>query len=59
MLYEIGFIENGEIIRGGYKAPLLTVGKWIRENMKLDPNTVYVAVPANGSAIPYAEGGLA
>ena len=55
MLYEIATIEDGNLNRGGVKAPLLTVGKWIRDNMDKYPGAVYVAVPASPDAITEAE----
>ena len=55
MLYEIGHIQDGQLVRGGIKAPLLTVGKWIREYSAIDKVTVYVAVPASPEAITAEE----
>jgi hypothetical protein len=55
MLYEIGYIQNGEIVRGGVKAPLLTVGKWIREQLELCPDAELFAIPANGEAMTEQE----
>lgn len=55
-LYEIAHLdENGTLQRGGLKATIATVGKWIEEAMALDPNTIYVAVPADEDAITLAE----
>ena len=55
MLYEVAHITNGELHRGGIKAPLLRVGKWIGELKETDPETIYVAVPADENAITEAE----
>lgn len=55
-LYEIAWVgEDGSLNRGGLKATIATVGKWIEENMKDDHETLYVAVPANEDAITLAE----
>ena len=55
MMYELGCLDNGEISRGGIKAPLLTVGKWIRENTALYPDVVFFAVPASPEAVTREE----
>ena len=55
MLYEIGHIENGQLVRGGIKAPLLRVGKWIKANLEVAPDAVLFAVPASDSAITEEE----
>lgn len=55
MMYEIATLEDGKIARGGIKAPLLTVGKWIRENTALYPNVVFFAVPASPEAVTREE----
>lgn len=54
-MYEVAYLREGELVRGGIKAPLLTVGKWIRDNAANDPDTVYVAVPASPEAVTEAE----
>ena len=43
--YELAWIENGELFRGGVPASLATVGKWIESCNDVDPETIYVAVP--------------
>ena len=55
MLYEIAHIENGQIVRGGIKAPLLKVGSWIKTNLEYTPNVTFFAVPANENAISEEE----
>lgn len=55
-LYEIAYLdEYGDLIRGGVKATIATVGKWIEDSLKDDPDTIYVAVPADDDAITCAE----
>lgn len=55
-LYEIAYLnEDGILIRGGVKATIATVGKWIEESLEIDPDTIYVAVPADEDAITCAE----
>lgn len=51
-LYEIAYLENGEIIRGGIKADIRTVGKWIEENKDFG---IQFAIPANEDAISIEE----
>lgn len=55
MLYELGFIRDGQIVRGGIKADLETVGKWIEGYLKTDPDVTFFAVPADDEAITEAE----
>ena len=56
MLYEIGCVdENGLIVRGGIKAPLLRVGKWIKNNLEVTPGVEYFAIPASDKAITEEE----
>ena len=55
MMYEVAHFTDGELHRGGIKAPLLRVGKWIRELMETDKDTVYVAVPADDDAVTEEE----
>lgn len=55
MLYEVAHITDGKLTRGGIKAPLLRVGKWIKELKETDPKTIYVAVPADEDAITEEE----
>ena len=55
MLYEIGHIENGHIVRGGIKAPLLKVGSWIKTNLEYTPDVTFFAIPANEDAISVEE----
>ena len=55
MLYEIAYIRDGELVRGGVAASLRTVGRWIEANQVTDPDIVYMAVPASPDAIPVAE----
>ena len=52
MLYEVAYVKNGKLTRGGIKAPLPMVAEWIRELKEVDRETEYVAVPANEKAIP-------
>lgn len=55
MLYEIAYVANGTLVRGGISASLRTVGRWVEANTANDPDHVYVAVPANKYAVPLAE----
>ena len=55
MLYEIAHIENGQIVRGGIKAPLLKVGSWIKKNLESFPEMELFAIPANEDAITEEE----
>ena len=54
MLYEIAYIRDGELVRGGISASLRTIGRWIESNQATDPDTVYMAVPSSADAIPVA-----
>lgn len=54
-LFEIAMESNGELVRGGIKATLQTVKKWIAQNQEGDPDTKYVAVPASEDAVTYRE----
>lgn len=54
-LYEIGYVLNGEIIRGGIKADIRTVAKWIEDGLSDWDDTVMFAVPADDDAISIAE----
>lgn len=55
-LYELAYLnDDGILIRGGLKATIATVGKWIEESLEDDPDTIYVAVPADDDAITCAE----
>lgn len=55
-LYELAYLdEDGVLICGGIKATIVTVGKWIEESLEIDPDTIFVAVPADEDAITYAE----
>ena len=54
-MYEIAHVEDGEIVRGGIKAPLLTVGKWIQSHLELSPDVVEFAIPADGNAVTETE----
>lgn len=54
--YEIAWIDkDGRLQRGGIKATIATVGKWIEKSMEADHETLYMAVPANDEAITWAE----
>lgn len=56
MLFEIAHMDSrGELHRGGIAATIRTVGKWIEESLKVDPGTIYVAVPADDDAITISE----
>lgn len=56
MLFEIAHIdENGDLVHGGIKATIRTVDKWIEEAIQVDPDSIYVAVPADKNAITIAE----
>lgn len=55
MLYEIASIENGEIARGGIKADIRTVGRWIERSKITMPDVLFFAVPASEDAITVAE----
>ena len=55
MLFEIAYIQDGELVRGGTAASLRTVGRWIEKYQDLDPDHVYVAVPASPDATPLVE----
>ena len=55
MLYEIAYIRDGELVRGGVSASLRTIGRWIESNQATDPDIVYMAVPASPDAILVAE----
>jgi len=57
MLYEIAYIKDGELVRGGVAASLRTVGRWIESYLNNDsePEYIYVAVPASPDAIPLSE----
>lgn len=56
VLYEIAWLDkDGSLRRGGLKATIATVGKWIEKNMETDHETLYVAVPANDEAVTWAE----
>lgn len=56
MLFEIAYIDGcGQIVRGGIKAPILTVGKWIEEAIQADPDGVYIAVVSDNDAITITE----
>lgn len=56
MLFEIAHLDrSGELHRGGVAATIRTVGKWIEESLEVDPDTIYVAVPADDDAITIAE----
>ena len=52
-MYELACLEEGRLVRGGVKAPLLTVGKWLRENVEHDPAhaDAWVIVPASPDAV--------
>lgn len=55
-MYEIAWLgQDGSVHRGGIKAPIATVGKWIEEHSEADPTTLYMAVPANEEAITLEE----
>lgn len=52
MLFEIAYFEpDGSLHRGGVAATARTVGKWIEESVSIDPETVFVAIPASEEAI--------
>lgn len=53
--YEIAYEENGEIVRGGIKAPLRRVREWIRANREQFPETEFFAVLASDDAITEEE----
>lgn len=56
ILYEIAWLDKDRSLRrGGLKATIATVGKWIEEVMKVDSETLYMAVPANEEAVTWAE----
>lgn len=56
MLYEIAWIEkDGTLRRGGLKATIATVGRWIEDAMRIDQDSIYMAVPANEDAFTLAE----
>lgn len=55
MLYEIASVEKGEIARGGIKADIRTVGRWIERNKITMPDAVFFAIPANEDAITVME----
>lgn len=55
MLYEIAHLENGEIVRGGIKAEIRTVGRWIEKNSVSIPDIEFFAIPANSEALTISE----
>ena len=52
MLYEVAHITNGDLYRGGIKAPIPTVEEWIRKLEEVDHETEYFVVPANEKSNP-------
>ena len=55
MLYEIGYVYDGEIVRGGIKAPISKVEEWIMAAKGIDSKTIYFAVPASEMALTEEE----
>ena len=55
MRYEIAYIQDGELVRGGVAASLQTVGRWIESYKAVDPERTYVAVPASENALTQKE----
>lgn len=55
MLYEIGYLMDGKIVRGGIKAPVSKVAEWIERSMAVSPEDVCFAVPASSDAITQEE----
>lgn len=54
--YEIMQIyPDGHTARGGIKASMSTVRKWIEQNTANDPESQYIAVEADSEAITIAE----
>lgn len=51
MKFEIAYIQDGELVRGGIAASLRTVGRWIEQAITDDPDTTYLAVPASSDAL--------
>jgi len=54
-MYELAYIENGEIVRGGIKADILTVERWLRENTEHYSVNPYIIVPASEDAVTKEE----
>lgn len=55
MLFELAYIQDGELVRGNVAASLRTVGRWIERYAVADPDRVYVAVPASPDATPLTQ----
>lgn len=55
MMFELAYIENGQIIRGGIKATGRTVCKWIEEYMSEGCKEQLIALPANENSISVQE----
>ena len=54
-MYELAFVENGHLVRGGIKAPLLTVEKWLEEVKAVLTEAECVIAPASPEAVTKEE----
>lgn len=54
-MFEIAYMENGNLVRGGIKASKVRVDRWVRINSHKDPEHTYFAVEADENAISYEE----
>ena len=54
-MYELAYLENGHLVRGGIKAPLLTVEEWLTEVKAGFGDTEWAIVPASEKSITQEE----
>ena len=54
-MFEVAYVENGRVMRGGIKAPLETAEQWARENAENEPFKHWVVVKASPDALTKEE----